>query len=254
MTNRLRWIPIALLPLAAATARAQTVTVDNIDKNHSTLGFSVPIMGGLSEVEGKFTDFSIVIKYDTTDVTKSSVVTTIETKSIDTGIGARDDDLRGARFFEADKYPQIIFTSSRIERRGKQLVAIGTLNMHGVTKPLELPFTIRTVQDPQTKGLNMAVSSDLTIDRDDWGVSWRHPKNMFVSNEVDAEAARAHQGDRGPAPALKLRVRFEDLPHLVGRAHVGAVGEQSESVTVARPFVREISDGDEYHRGAAVAA
>lgn len=184
MTNGLRWSAAALSLLGTASAHAQTVTVDNIDKNHSTLGFSVPIMGGLSEVEGKFTDFSVVIKYDTTDVTKSGVVTTIETKSIDTGIGARDDDLRSAHFFDAEKYPQIVFTSSRIERRGKQLVAIGTLNMHGVSKSLELPFTIRTVTDSASKKLNMAVSSDLTINRDDWGVSWRHPKNMFVSNEV----------------------------------------------------------------------
>ena len=184
MTTTLRWLPAALTIVAAASAHAQTVLVDNIDKNHSALGFSVPIMGGLSEVEGKFTDFSIAIKYDTTDVTKSSVVTTIQTKSIDTGVGARDDDLRSPRFFDAEKYPQIVFTSDRIERRGKQLVAIGTLDMHGVKKPIELAFAIRTAPDAQTKMMNVAVSSDLTIDRDDWGVSWRHPKNMFVSNEV----------------------------------------------------------------------
>ena len=184
MTTTLRWLPAALTIVVAASAHAQTVLVDNIDKNHSALGFSVPIMGGLSEVEGKFTDFSIAINYDTTDVTKSSVVTTIQTKSIDTGVGARDDDLRSPRFFDAEKFPQIIFTSDRIERRGKQLVAIGTLDMHGVKKPMELPFAIRTAPDAQTKMMNVAVSSDLTIDRDDWGVSWRHPKNMFVSNEV----------------------------------------------------------------------
>ena len=184
MTKNLRLLAVALAFVAAGRLSAQTVVIDNIDKNHSTLGFSVPIMGGLSEVEGKFTDFNIVISYDTTNVTKSSVVATIQTKSIDTGIGARDDDLRSARFFDAAANPQIVFTSSRIERRGAQLVAIGTLLMHGITKEIELPFAIRTVLDPETKKVNMAISSDLTIDRDNWGVSWRHPKNMFVSNEV----------------------------------------------------------------------
>ncbi len=33
-----------------------------IDNNHSTVGFSVPILGGLSQVKGKFTDFTITLK------------------------------------------------------------------------------------------------------------------------------------------------------------------------------------------------
>jgi polyisoprenoid-binding protein YceI len=184
MNKNLRWIPAALSLIAFAAASAQTVVIDKIDKNHSTIGFSVPIMGGLSEVEGKFTDFNIVINYDTTDVTKSSVTATIEMKSVDTGIEARDNDLRSPRFFDVAQFPQMVFTSSKITRRGNGYVASGTLTMHGITKPIELPFTLRTATDPDTKTLNMAVSSDLVIDRDDWGVSWRHPKNMFVSNEV----------------------------------------------------------------------
>ncbi len=184
MTKHSLLIPAALVALAATGVGAQTVAITNIDKNHSTIGFTVPIMGGLSEVEGKFTDFNILVNYDTTDVTKSSVVATIETKSINTGVEARDNDLRSPRFFDAAQFPQITFKSTKIERRGKQYVAVGSLTMHGIEKPLELPFSIQTAPEPDNKSLVMGVRSDITIDRDDWGVSWRHPKNMFVSNEV----------------------------------------------------------------------
>ena len=44
-----------------------------IDPNHSTIGFSVPILNGLSKVRGKFTDFTVTLTNDEKDITKSSV-------------------------------------------------------------------------------------------------------------------------------------------------------------------------------------
>jgi polyisoprenoid-binding protein YceI len=196
----LRWIPAALLLVTFSRASAQTVVIDKIDKNHSTIGFSVPIMGGLSEVEGKFTDFNVVMNYDTIDVTKSSVTATIEMKSVDTGIEARDNDLRSPRFFDVAQFPQMVFTSNKISRRGNGYVASGTLTMHGITKAMDLPFTIRTAPEADGKTISMAVLSDLMVDRDDWGVSWRHPKNMFVSNEVTLKLRVLTRPVAVPAP------------------------------------------------------
>jgi polyisoprenoid-binding protein YceI len=61
-----------------------------VDHNHST----IPIMGGLSKVPGKFTDFDAAVIYDEADIAKSSVNATIRVASIDTGIADRDKDLR----------------------------------------------------------------------------------------------------------------------------------------------------------------
>src|SRR6266446_10140364 len=97
-----------------------------IDPNHSTVGFSVSIMDGLSKVNGKFTDFTVTLTNDETDITKSSVSVVIKAASINTGIPARDTHLRSADFFDAEKYPEITFQSKSIEKKGKQLFALGT--------------------------------------------------------------------------------------------------------------------------------
>ena len=48
-----------------------------VDHNHSTIGFAIPILGGLSKVTGKFTDFDAEVVYDESDITKSSINATI---------------------------------------------------------------------------------------------------------------------------------------------------------------------------------
>jgi len=55
-----------------AAGQANSVRQYPIDVNHSTVGFSVSIMDGLSRVNGKFTDFTITLTNDEKDITKSS--------------------------------------------------------------------------------------------------------------------------------------------------------------------------------------
>ena len=99
-----------------------------IDNNHSTVGFSVPILGGLSQVKGKFTDFAITINNDEKDITKSSVSVVIKATSVDTGIEGRDRHLRTADFFDVEKFPEITFKSERIEKKGKAVHRARTTN------------------------------------------------------------------------------------------------------------------------------
>ncbi len=180
---RLFVVAIALAALAVAPLSGQTVVIDKIDRNHSTIGFSVPILGGLSEVEGKFTDFSLTIKYDTADVTRSTVTATIATKSINTGIPERDEDLRSKNFFGVEQFPEIRFTSTKIKHRDKQLVVQGDLSMHGVKRPVSLPMTFH-IEHVNDSTIQFAAASNIDLDRDDYGISWRHPKNTFVSDKV----------------------------------------------------------------------
>lgn len=173
---------IALVGLVAGTSSARALVVDRIDTNHSTIGFSIPILGGLSEVEGKLTDFKITIQFDENDVTRSSVEATLNAASINTGIPDRDKDLRGEGFFNVTAFPQIRFVSSSIERRGDGFVARGNLTMHGVTRPVEIPFALRAQKEGDKQLLS--VRGDVTLNRDDYGISWRHPEKDFISNQV----------------------------------------------------------------------
>ena len=56
-------LPVLLLAVVAM-AQNGTSRPYPIDNAHSTVGFSVPILGGLSQVKGKFTDFAITIEIE----------------------------------------------------------------------------------------------------------------------------------------------------------------------------------------------
>ena len=65
-------LPVLLFAVVAVAQNGSSRPYP-IDNGHSTVGFSVPILGGLSQVKGKFTDFAITINNDEKDITKSSV-------------------------------------------------------------------------------------------------------------------------------------------------------------------------------------
>jgi len=161
-----------------------------IDNNHSTVGFSVPIFGGLSQVTGKFTDFAITINNDEQDITKSNVSVVIKATSINTGIEGRDRHLRTADFFDVEKFPEITFKSERIEKKGKQYIAYGPLTMHGVTKPIALPFSVTgTVKNPTTNKISaVGYSAKMVLNRRDFGINYTRKDNpTFVGDNITVE-------------------------------------------------------------------
>src|ERR1044072_6224385 len=89
-----------------------------IDPAHSIIGFSIRHLE-INWVEGRFKDFAGMIHYDESDVTKSSVEFTAKIESIDTGVEARNKHLRTADFFDVEKYPEMSFKSTKLERKGK---------------------------------------------------------------------------------------------------------------------------------------
>src|SRR3954469_25675349 len=107
-----------------------------IDPAHSTIAFKVRHM--LGNARGKFTTFSGTIELDRQNPAQSSVTVKIAAASIDTGIAKRDEHLRG-ELFNAEKYPEITFTSRRVKQTGATSGEIvGDMTMHGVTREITL--------------------------------------------------------------------------------------------------------------------
>jgi polyisoprenoid-binding protein YceI len=178
----------ALLFCTIAAQKGDTARQYPIDTNHSTIGFSVSILGGLSKVTGKFTDFTVTLTKDEKDITKSSVSVVIKAASINTGIAERDKHLRSADFFDVEKYPEITFQSQRVEKEGEALIAVGILTMHGVTKEIALPFTSTSIEnDPVTKKKSTGYATRIAINRRDFGVYWEKSVPNFVSDKVEIE-------------------------------------------------------------------
>jgi polyisoprenoid-binding protein YceI len=183
-------LPVLLFAVTAVAQVATTTRPYPIDNNHSTVGFSVPIFGGLSQVKGKFTDFAITLNNDEKDITKSSVSVVIKATSINTGIEGRDRHLRNADFFDVEKYPEITFKSERIERKGKQFIAHGPLTMHGVTKQIALPFSITgTLKKPASDVVSaIGYSARMILNRRDFGINYSRQDNpTFVGDNITVE-------------------------------------------------------------------
>jgi polyisoprenoid-binding protein YceI len=113
------------------------------DPSGSTIGFSVHQF--LGTTRGNFRSFSGTIEVDREHPENSSVTAQIDVRSIDTRIKKRDDHLRSAEFFNAEKFPRMTFKSRSVKRTGPQSGDIvGDLTMHGMTKPVTLHVKLLT--------------------------------------------------------------------------------------------------------------
>ena len=174
---------LATALLLAGNAVAALVTY-KIDPNHTDViaswnhfGFSHPV-AHFGQVDGN-------IVYDADNVGQSSVKVTIPLAGLEAHVPAFNEDLRSADFFDAEKFPEITFASTRVEAAGDtKLRVFGDLTVHGVTKPVVLDVTINKIADhPMSKPKRAAAGFDATttIKRSDFGVDKYAPN---VSDDV----------------------------------------------------------------------
>ena len=184
-----------LLAVVAVCGSALAADEYKIDPNHSSVNFAVTHLM-VSTVNGRFTAFEGKVLLDDKDVTKSSVNVTIKTASVNTDNTSRDNDLRSAGFFDAEKFPEITFQSKSVEKKGNDYVAHGTLTIKGVAKDVDLPFELKGPADAGKMGKVMGAHATLTVNRQDYGVS-KAPG--MVGNDVKIDLnVEAHMA---PPPA-----------------------------------------------------
>ena len=124
---------VSLALLCTLTPAAMAEKYD-VDPAHSSLNFSVEHLG-LSNINGRFTDFVGVINFDAKAPTKTNIDFTAQAKSVNTDVAKRDEHLRTADFFEVEKYPTLSFKSTRVKSLGDERYQVdGDLTIHGVTK------------------------------------------------------------------------------------------------------------------------
>jgi polyisoprenoid-binding protein YceI len=173
-----------------------------IDPAHTEVKFSVNHF--FTPVTGRFAELDARLTYDPQHPRRSSVEVKIPVASVDTGNAKRDDHLRTADWFEAEKYPYITFASTSVRATGDgRLLARGPLTIKGVSREIELPIAILGQQEiPDTMREMMGGTKEVasfrastTVERGDFGVgvgSWA--ATMVVGGEVSIEiVAEAHQ-------------------------------------------------------------
>jgi len=93
------------------------------------------------------------------------VTVTIDMASAKTGDPQRDGSLPSPDWFDTAGHPSAVFTATRFTQSGEnRYVAHGTLNLRGVSKPLDLPFELHI------DGGKASVSGRASLDRVAFGV------------------------------------------------------------------------------------
>lgn len=154
----------------AAAAAASEAGKYAIDIAHSKVGFEIPHLV-ISSVEGRFNKFEgeIALAEKFTD---SKVTAKIDTATIDTSNGDRDNHLKSADFFDAAKYPSMTFTSKKITGNKDKFKVVGDLTIKDKTKEVTLDGKfLGTVKDAYGND-KAAFTATTKINRQDFGLKW----------------------------------------------------------------------------------
>lgn len=154
---------LLIAPAASLSAADKTFTPDTI---HSRIGFSAKT---IFKVEGNFGKYATDISGDPDTLEHAKVRLEIEVASINTENKSRDTHLKTPDFFDAAKYPRIVFTSSKVWKQGAQVVVQGTLDMHGVKKELTIPFEPSFGKNGAGND-TWSYEGSLKINRNDFGI------------------------------------------------------------------------------------
>jgi len=169
---------VALAALALVSSHSVSsaeATRWTIDGAHTTASFEVRHI--FTKVQGRFNETSGTIVFDDKDWSKSSVEATIQAKTISTNNDRRDNHLRGADFFDVEKFPTLTFKSTKVTPGPNQTMKIeGDLTIKGVTKKVVLDGAFLGVGDFGMGGNKMGVKAGFEartkIDRKDYGLTW----------------------------------------------------------------------------------
>ena len=159
-----------------------SVGVWNVDPGRSTIGFKAKSMWGLAPVKGHFTEVSGDGQITDTQTVFGRI--DIKAASVDTKIRKRDDHLRSADFFEAEKFPDISVVVTSAEAIDGDIVDLrAQLTVKGTTAPLPLQTKVTVLDDGAVR-----VTAQATIDRKEFGVDGNMmgmiPDKATISGDV----------------------------------------------------------------------
>ncbi len=162
------------------------------DKSHSRIGFKIAHMG-ISQVSGEFTEWTLTVTTEGEDFQTAKVRLEIDAASINTNNEKRDAHLRQCDFLCVEKYPKIIFESTKIipvEGKENEYVLEGNLTMRGKTHPVKLTLIHHgTVKDPWGN-TRAGFTIKGTLDRFKWDVAYNKTLETgvpLVGREVELD-------------------------------------------------------------------
>ena len=164
--------------MSTATA---TTTKWGIDPTHSEVSFKIKHLV-ISTVTGYFKSFDASAETDSDDFKDAKVSFSADISSVDTNQADRDNHLKSADFFDAEKFPQMTFSG---ELRVEKLV--GNLTIKGITKTVELGVDFGGVVEDPYGNTKAGFEIEGKISRKEFGLMWNavtEAGSVVVSDQV----------------------------------------------------------------------
>ena len=151
-----------------------------VDPVHSTVGFSVKHMV-VANFRGGFDTFSVTLD-------EKGLRGTVDVASIGVSEPNLNGHLLSPDFFDAERNPQLSFSSTAIRVEGDKLDIDGELTIKGTTKPVKITGTVSgPVRRPSAAATRLGLELETVIDRTAFGLDWNAPLptgGFAVGNDV----------------------------------------------------------------------
>ena len=162
-----------------------------VDPAHTQILFSVSHMG-FTTYYGRFANASGMLDLSPKDPDGSRLQVTVPTATVSTTSDKLNDELKGAQWFDAQKYPEIAFKSLKVARTGQDSAQVtGDLTLHGVTKPVTLAVHFNGAGvNPLDKKYTVGFRATGTIRRSDFGMTTYVP---LIGDQVELTLSGAFE-------------------------------------------------------------
>ncbi|MBI2849927.1 MAG: YceI family protein [Chloroflexi bacterium] len=161
-----------------------------IDSEHTVAHFVARHMM-ITDVHGQFNKISGFIYFDAANAGSLSAEIEIDAKELWTGVERRDNHLRSADFLDVEKYPKILFKSTRTEIAGSNMLEVhGEITIRGITRPITLNteyFGPVQYEDETGSYTTMGFHATTHLHREDFGMIWNNyfgPGNFMAGKLV----------------------------------------------------------------------
>ncbi|MEO6328246.1 MAG: YceI family protein [Ginsengibacter sp.] len=162
-----------------------------LDPTHSELQFRVKHLM-ISTVTGQFNKFSGTVETDEHDFSTAKVNFEADVNSISTNNEQRDVHLKAGDFFDAEKYPAVIFEGDKMEKtREDEYKLHGTVSIKGVSKDTVLTVEFGGITKDPWGNTRAGFSVTGKINRQDFGISFgtaSETGGLLLSDEVKINA------------------------------------------------------------------
>ncbi|MFF5187154.1 YceI family protein [Streptomyces sp. NPDC000345] len=158
-----------------------------IDPAHTTIGF-VARHAMVTNVKGKFNDFTGSLHLDGGDPSRSTASLDVRMDSIDTGSADRDGHLKSADFFRTDEFPEMTFRSTSAEALGGDDYRVtGDLSILGVTRTITIDLEFNGSAKDPFGNERVGFEGKAEILRSEWGLTWNaalETGGVLVSDKI----------------------------------------------------------------------